>query len=29
MSFRVNDEVPEAIRERTYQKYPNPIYEMG
>jgi hypothetical protein len=24
-----DDEVPEAVRERTYQKYPNPIYEMG
>jgi hypothetical protein len=29
MSFRVDDEVREAIRSRTYQKYPNPIYEMG
>jgi hypothetical protein len=24
-----DDEVQEAVRERTYQKYPNPIYEMG
>ena len=29
MSFRADDEVPEAIRWRTYQTYPNPIYEMG
>ena len=29
MSFRADDEVPEAIRWRTYQAYPNPIYEMG
>jgi len=29
MSFRANDEVPEALRRRTYQTYPNPIYEMG
>jgi hypothetical protein len=29
MSFRVDDEVPEGTRWRTYQKYPNPIYEMG
>jgi len=25
----LDDEVPEAIRSRTYQRYPNPIYEMG
>jgi hypothetical protein len=29
MSFRVHDAVPEAVRWRTYQRYPNPIYEMG
>jgi hypothetical protein len=29
MSFRVDDEVPEAIRERMYQKYAKPICEMG
>jgi hypothetical protein len=29
MSFRVDDQEPETIRQRTYHRYPNPIYEIG
>jgi hypothetical protein len=29
MSFRVDDQEPETIWQRTYHRYPNPIYEIG